>query len=1084
MKNSSAEIRKVIGNRATDKQRAAANPYKSVWVEASAGTGKTKVLSDRVLRLLLSGVNPLKILCLTYTKAAAVEMSSRVAGRLSRWAVCEAGILEKELVELLGEMPSERKEYEKIVNTARRLFAVFLDTPGGMKIQTIHGFCQEVLKRFPLEAGVSPYFKVMDERSSREALKEIQNKVLLKIEREPMSEEAKALGFLTSNVMERNFPKLLEAVAFERNQISRILAGGTDWERELYERLGVSFKDDVSVLQSEFVKNIDRDVARQTMQALYKGSPKQDFGKAEKLRSFLEQGDFEAYAKAINNKQAMNKKVVEAMPEIALYLEKEREKLAALEEKILAVGLAASTRAVMHLAKDMIAGYNNFKKKNCRMDYEDLIVLARGLLENKNVSDWVLFKLDGGIDHVLIDEAQDTSPDQWAIVLSIVNEFFSGAGTKMQARTVFAVGDRKQSIYSFQGADISEFEKNRNKFLEFENFEEVSLDVSFRSTAAVLGAVDKIFDGATEHVSFRAGDAGKVEIWPLFEEDKEDDIGEFFPKAAVKKVSASAKLAREIALKIKQMVEGKELLISQNRPLRYRDFLILVQQRAGLVTELVRECKNLNVAVAGVDKITLLEQIAVQDLISLGKFLLLPTDDLSLAEALKTPIFALGDDDLFELCFDRGGRTLWSRLGENKKYLGIYAKLQELLNMADFVRPFELFSHVLNQFKGRRAYLERMGEEVLDGLDEFINLTLEFEKEHIPSLQGFMGWIAQDKIEIKRELEQSELDAVRIMTVHGSKGLQAPIVILPDTIRQAPSKREAKFLWDDMFYYPLSAGAYNKHCEDIHERNKQLAEEEHQRLLYVALTRAEDRLVVCGYKKKKSKVENSWYEKVSSRVPKEGVECAQEFFAESKKEEESEVLSLPPFEWIYEAAKQEGALAKPYAPSKPEEDEEEEIFISPLTKDKQNRYLRGNVIHKILQFLPEVKNTDAIDAFLATTDLSEAQREKIKKEVWNLREKFAVLFGHNSKAEVPIMGKVGDKIISGQIDRLVVKDDAVMIIDYKTNRPAADFLSEVPLKYLKQMECYKKLIAQIYPSKTIEVYILWTDTLNLMQIPL
>ncbi|MFR2533478.1 MAG: UvrD-helicase domain-containing protein, partial [Alphaproteobacteria bacterium] len=400
-----------------------------------------------------------------------------------------------------------------------------------------------------------------------------------------------------------------------------------------------------------------------------------------------------------------------------------------------------------------------------------------------------------GIDHVLIDEAQDTSPNQWAIVKAVTEEFFNGLGAADKVRTVFAVGDRKQSIYSFQGADPREFENMRRYFAaKASNFDEVKLEVSFRSTATVLDSVNTVFGDEyakqgvvlegedITHIPFRLGDGGRVELWPLVEPQVGENPDMWRPPVdRVPGESTSSRLAKMIAAKIKEQVSRGDILVSQNRSVRYRDYMILVQRRNSFVEEMVRECKNAGVNVSGVDKIRLLEQIAVQDLVALGQFLLLPTDDLTLATVLKSPLFGLNDDDLFVLCYNRGGASVWTRLCDNPDYRRTYLQLRELLDMADYVRPFELYGYVLNKQGGRKKFVERMGLEVEDGLDEFVNLTLAYEQEHIPSLQGFVQWIAGDEVEIKRELEQSEADAVRIMTVHGSKGLQAPIVILPDT---------------------------------------------------------------------------------------------------------------------------------------------------------------------------------------------------------------------------------------------------------------------------------------------------------------
>ena len=1114
--------RKQLGERATAQQRRAADPKRSVWVEASAGTGKTKVLSDRVLRLLLSGVSPGRILCLTYTKAAAVEMSSRIAGRLSRWAVATGEDLYKELFKLLGKLPDNSKEYVQLEAQARKLFAVLLDTPGGMKIQTLHSFCQEVLKRFPLEAKVSPYFEVMDDRVAAEAMEDIKKALLQKIETAPESRTGEALAYLTKNVSEFQFPNIMNSITAARNKIIRLFAAYGNAEavlRELSKRLDVGENDKAENLIEDFMAQIDKNETLRLIEAWQHGGVK-DKAKADRLAVVSETGfspcmyenyksvfltqKGEPYAKA-GDKETL--KHYARLPEIVAT---EAERIVTLENKLTAARLLASTRAVLFLAEDLINDYNRFKKIHSKMDYEDLIVLTRALLENRAVADWVLFKLDGGIDHVLIDEAQDTSPDQWAIVRALTEDFFAGEGVGETIRTVFAVGDRKQSIYSFQGADPHGFEEMRKYFAaQSTNFDQIHLDVSFRSTAAVLDTVNELFRneeaargvvGENEditHIPFRVGDGGKVELWPLIEPEEGENKDIWLPPVERHgSESTSARLARQIARQIKQKVETGEMLVSQNRPVRYGDFMILVQRRNVFVEEMVRECKNVGVNVAGVDKIRLLEQIAIQDLIALGQFLLLPTDDLTLATVLKSPLFGLDDDDLFRLCYGRGNATVWTRLGKDEKYAAVYSILQDLSNRADYVRPFELYSYVMNTLGGRKKFVERMGYEIEDGLDEFVNLTLAYEQEHVPTLQGFIARIRQDEIEIKRELEQGDADVVRIMTVHGSKGLQAPIVILPDTVRVVSSKKEAGLLWDDIFYYPLTARDYEKNCTRIRNGEAELALEEYRRLLYVALTRAEDRLCICGYRKKNKAADESWYElcrRCFTTISKEDsdgtlvYETAQRLSVVCEDKDVVRKLQRPAFSWIKELAPEENVLSKPYAPSRPDDDEQ--ALASPIGENGSSRYRRGQLIHKLLQFLPDVYSADKrsiVRDFLAKEayGLTAEEIERICTEVLGLIEntEFSALFGPQSKAEVPIMGEVDGRIISAQVDRLVVFDDKVIIVDFKTNRPAAETVADVPHVYVRQLQAYRKLLSEVYPGRKIETCILWTDTARLMEI--
>lgn len=1099
---------------ANKQQQLAADPQKSVWVGASAGTGKTKVLSDRVLRLLLNGVDSAKILCLTYTKAAAVEMNSRVAKRLSQWAIAQEEELEKELSELFGHLPKDIKTLNKLKSTARRLFAVLLDTPGGIKIQTIHSFCQEVLKRFPLEAKVSPYFEVMDDRNTKEAIEEIKEKLIAAINKDENSPIAQAMIFLTENFSEFKFPEVIAAIINQRGKINRII-NNPDLIDTIANRLNIDVNDDKQQIIDDFFAQLPRAELQILLNAWLNYGGKTDNEKALRLAPILsEKPDFAKYCLLfMNNKDEIyktiaSKAVISQEPRVIDIYNHELERVILTKQKLKALAIFRSTKAVAILAQELIKGYEHYKQIHAKMDYNDMILLTRNLLENRDAARWVLFKLDGGIENILIDEAQDTSPDQWAIVQAISDEFFAEENSK---KTIFAVGDRKQSIYSFQGADPDKFDQMREYFAgKASNFSKINLEVSFRSTTAVLDVVNQVFlDDAIKkgvasegeniiHNPFRQGEGGKVEFWELVEPEEGENKQEWLPPVEHKSnPSTSSRMAKQIASKIKQAVASKEILLSQNRPLRYSDFLILVRSRDAFCQELIRECKTAGVTVSGIDRIQLLEQIAIQDLVSLGKFLLLPEDDLSLAEVLKSPLFGLDDNDLFQLCYQRK-YNLWQRLGQLHQYQDIYQQLQKLLNLADYVRPFELYSYVLTQMQGRKKFFRRMGEEADDGLDEFLNLSLNFEQTHIPSLQKFIDWIVKDDVEIKRELEQGQSDMVRLMTVHGSKGLQAPIVILPDTTRIPQCKKSAEFLWDDeLFFYPASAGEYDDNCNRLKEKQKQKMMEEYRRLLYVALTRAEDRMIFCGYRKSRKPSDDSWYNlfkqsicKIADFNQEQNTWHYQSLQLIEPKKQKAQTTNLTEFEhedWIYSAAESESPLAKPLTPSRPEEDEPP--AISPLNGIKnQKLYRRGKIIHRLLQFLPEIDNLDnrliADFIYSQAPDMPQIEVNNIIREVNLLinNPQFGAVFGANSKAEVPLMGMIDGKIISGQIDRLIVEEKRVMIVDFKTNRPAAASPQDIPQIYRKQMAAYKKLLQQIYPNKEVITLILWTNTTKLMEV--
>lgn len=1099
---------------ASAQQRMASDPKNSVWVEASAGTGKTKVLSDRVLRLLLDGVLPSRILCLTYTKAAAVEMNNRIAEKLSKWAVIKNDKLADELSSLLGIAVAEDDD---LLLKARRLFALLLDTPGGVKIQTIHSFCQEVLKRFPLEAKISPYFEVMDDRSAKDALDNIKKAIL----NDAISDKiSAALSFLTASSNEFMFPKIMESITNQRNMIEDCLqkySSADSLIEKIAENLDIPSDLTMDKIKEQFWNSLDDNKLSIIIKALDSGT-ETSIKKATLLARARDEKNIDAFLDVFltdgqPRKKLLVKQSIIKFPEAETYCNELMIKAFNAVEKIKTLNLFLSTKAVIVLAEEMLEKYHQYKKNHSKLDYNDLIVVCKKLFASPKVAEWILYKLDGGIDNILIDEAQDTSPEQWAIVKSITKEFFSGEGNHDKKPTIFVVGDRKQSIYSFQGADPAEFEKMHTYFEnKADNFKTVNMEVSFRSTAAILDTVNTVFDfekaksGVVKegtniaHIPSRIGDGGCVELWELIEPEEDDNSDKIWlpPVERVGSVSSSTRLASKIAETIKNKVINGELLKSKGRPLKYSDFLILVQRRNSFVEEMVRACKNIGVNIAGVDKIRLQDQIAINDLVALAKFALLPEDDLNLACLLKSPIIALNDDDLFDLCYKREDQSLWNRICLNQKYKKQANILNELLFYSKEVRPFEWFCYILNKLDGRKKFVERLGKDCEDAIDEFINLTLDFEREHIPSLQSFVEWFETDEVEIKRDLEQNDNDAVRIMTVHGSKGLQAPIVILPDTVRVKGINRDAKWFRDeDILLYPLNKDGYIKKCCDLIEEDKKNSLDEYHRLLYVALTRAEECLCICGYKKKNKPNEESWYEVFKEAFSKIGINQKNkdlvynvEQLLEVKKVEDIKIKEnkiIKP-KWLEEIVKDEDPFAKPLTPS--HQDERMVCAVSPLAENNDGKlYARGKLIHKLLQFLPiveEEKRDALIDVFLnkQAEDFDDKTKEFIKLEVLKLlnNSEFAPLFSSKSVAEVSLMGVVGEHIISGQIDRLVVCDDKVMIVDYKTNRPAAKTLNDVPKAYIKQMKAYKDLIKKIYPNKKIEVYILWTNTTTIMKL--
>ncbi|MFQ5618297.1 MAG: double-strand break repair helicase AddA [Rhodospirillales bacterium] len=1131
----------VILSDAEAAQRRAADPEASVWVAASAGTGKTKVLTDRVLSLMLTGTRPQHILCLTFTRAAAAEMANRIAEVLGAWATAADAALEETLTGHLGRQPDD-----DIRRRARRLFAQVLDTPGGMNIQTIHAFCQSLLGRFPLEAGIAPHFTVLEERDAEEMLAAAREEVLARADAAADGPLARALADVTAHIHESAFSDLMGALAGARGRLRRLIdRHGTVEDTIAATRRLLGLEDGATprsvVAAACEDQAFDALGLRLAVSALNEGTAT-DEKRARVLAEWLAAGadgraaGFDAYADALLadrqtkvRARLITRNAAASTPGAAEILETEAGRvLRAVMERRAAV-TAQATAGLLSLGDALLGAYRRQKERRAVLDYDDLILTARDLLHREGVAPWVLFKLDGGIDHILIDEAQDTNPEQWQVVAALAGEFFAGAGAREAPRTVYAVGDVKQSIYSFQRADPAAFQDMRELFAgrvpaAGQTWHEEELTISFRSTPAVLGAVDAVFarDAAADgvaldgrpitHKARRHGDGGLVEVWPPVEPRETDPPVPWKPPVErIAGDSPPTRLADLIAARIHRMVDGKEWLEARGRPIRPGDVIVLVRRRTGFVEDLVRALKRRDVEVAGVDRMVLTEQMAVMDLVALGRFLLLPEDDLTLATVLKGPLIGLDEDQLFRLAYGRKG-SLWEALkhkaAEDAACAGAWRDLSALLARTDYTPPFELYTHVLGAGRGREKLIGRLGRDAEDPIAEFLDLALAFERSHTASLESFLHWLEAGAVEVKRDLEHEQRDAVRIMTVHGAKGLEAPIVFLPDTM-QVPM-RTPPLLWPadpagggELLLWPPARAWYEDVSERESARVKQRRDAEYRRLLYVAMTRAEDRLYVCGWRGRNAPPEGCWYDLVRAGLEDAGVEEADDpFLAAAAEIGDSRVLRLTSpqvtepkradaarteiegldtlLPWARRPPPRESRPPRPLAPSRPAD--EEPPVRSPLGADDGARFKRGRLIHRLLQTLPDLApaaRAAAARAYLARPvhKLSRQAQAGIAAEIRAVLDHpdCRSLFGPGSRAEVPLIGEVSGHVISGQVDRLLVTAEAVSVIDFKTNRAPPESGDRVPAVYLRQMAAYREVLRRIYAGRPVRCFLLWTD---------
>ncbi|HET6388613.1 double-strand break repair helicase AddA [Hyphomicrobium sp.] len=1153
-------------------QSAASDPQNSAWVNANAGTGKTHVLTLRVLRLLLAGTRPERILCLTFTKAAAAEMSKRVFDRLAGWVTASDDELQKDLTKILGRPPTA-----DLMQRARTLFALAIETPGGLKVQTIHAFSERLLQRFPLEAGVPPDFKILDDQAARELKADAIEAILTEATGAPDTQLGKALDFVIRYAADAHFDQLISKAVEERKWLEasahvepgqiedELAAMDAALRKQLSVRAAIASAD----LHSECANVLSKEELKELCELLATGT-KTDNGHLEALSATLQNDNHQHVTELLakyflveNGEKLraslMTKNLTKARPGLHSRCQEAQQNFFKLAQEARALTLIDASLALYQIAGAVLRRYAAARNSAGALDFDDLILKTRALLTSEEgQAQWVLFKLDGGLDHILVDEAQDTSPEQWEIISALAREFFGDTGAGTLTRTVFAVGDEKQSIYSFQGAAPKMFAEMGHRFATLATeanlaWKTVPLTLSFRTVAPVLNAVDRAFsdpvrtpgltaaNGHISHAAHRTGHAGLVEIWQTEVPDDTTPANPWTPLSDTSEQSPANRLADRIADTIKSWIapDSSERLLSENRPIRAGDILILVRKRNPFAVPMVAALKRRGIPVAGSDRVRLTEQIAVQDLMVLGDFLTLPEDDLALATVLKSPLFNLTDDDLLTIAHGRK-RTLWSALLDNADSHPALKDAAETLKRwrakADFTPPFEFYSGILDRDGGREKMLNRLGPEAADVIDEFLDLALSYDESDPPSLTQFLTQLRAANPEVKRDMEHGR-NEVRVMTVHGAKGLEAPIVFLPDTCTTSSgedaSSRLVKLATKDdgkapeLVVWSVKGTSRVPAIETARAEREAADREERNRLLYVAMTRARDRLYIAGFETKRGRVQGCWYDVALEALRDsmreidlgdckkiwrmEAPQIATPVEPKNNQRTEQNAQTRPDF--ATRRAPAEPKLSVPLAPSRLEPyapDAEGEPIVpvkrdaaatndspSPLTVGGANRFLRGTITHALLQHLPSIANDKRemiATAFVERrgAPLPSAVRASIVKETLAVLadERFAPIFGSDSVAEAPIAaviprpnGKGPALDLSGQIDRLALTGSEVLIVDYKTNRPPPAEVRHVADAYLYQLAAYRLALAEIYPGRPVRAALLWTDGPRLMEIP-
>lgn len=1160
-------------------QRLASDPVASVWVTASAGTGKTKVLTDRVLRLMLSGAEPESMLCVTFTTAAAALMTIRIREELSQWATMDEAALGERLEKLSGAKPDAEMKAR-----ARRLFAEFLDASNGMRIQTIHALAQDMIRRFPIESGIPPYFEVMDDQTAADLLRDARAQVLRDVQKNPHTPLAHAVRMVTPEVAEDDFVNLIGELTYRRGELLSIFArkGGLEETiASVYDYLNAPEDTDSHTLN--LMLNSDNglygdapdvEALNAAAELLATGS-NSDLEKAKMIKAWLlhpEQRteffwDYAAVfltADGVMRKTLATKKCADAIPA----LEREAERLMRGIDAISSMNVARGTESILRLTSAILDTYAEKKRTLNLLDYDDLIHSVNVMMRSEGAARWALHKLPGNIKHILVDEAQDTNPDQWELVGSLVKELFAekneGATPPKpgEAPTLFVVGDEKQSIFSFQRADPRVFAQRKKDFAALVKeaggeWRALDMDIAFRSSPAITRAVDAVFanpdaadglfsrdaapDKQVRHEPFRRGQAGLVEIHPVRTGAPTPEPEAWsLPLPSDDEVAAdpSQQLADQIADQVKTWLDSKEKLPARGRAISPSDIMILVRRRSAFVDQLVRALKKRDVPVSGADRLSLREQIVVMDLVALGEWLLFPRDDYKLACVLKSPLVGLSDQQLELVAAGRKG-DLWSSLqaatakeGADEALVRAVDYLGGLQSRYANARPYEFYSDILmndcavrrgdgQAQSGLNALYARLGFEAEDPMVEFMNAIERYEKLNAPSLQGFLAWLEAGEAEVKRQISLNpESPRVNIMTVHSAKGLEAPIVILPDTtgLPEDNTRARPRFLWpdNDERDVPLWVPRADLECNVFRRERLQIEQErdrEYRRLLYVAMTRAADRLYVFGHQNAARSNGKSWHELIvkgmSENLGKDVVVDEDtgiiRFGTPQTVKPQPDgvdhqprlsVVGVPKWARTPAPAAPPASLREKFRPSEYlGTNDNDRAVLSPLATPADDYHARlGTAVHALLEFLPgtpQAGRDGVIKAYLAQPrwNLSEADQKSTARQVTALLKdaRFGAIFGDNARAEVSLTGQLWHdgqpRQLSGQVDRLVIDGDTVTIVDYKNGKHVPKQPESAPKKYIVQMAAYRMALKKMYPDKDVRCALLWTRNATLMELP-
>ena len=1007
----------VLLKQAGEAQGQALDAGRSVWISANAGTGKTEVLTRRMLALLLAdfSLEPRQLLALTFTKAGAAEMAARLPARLASWAALDdAGIAAKIIedlgVEATAEMPARVRE---LAVTVRR---------AGPMVATIHGLAQQILGRFSVEAGLPLEFEVLEDGAQKRMLRDVQRGLLVDVD----GVLAEHLAVLLDELGDKGWEELTGLVVNNWHKLEALVEGNgligvlAKLERELGVDLSGAAARPLVPTESEYA----------ALQRVVQVIP--DHGASEVLKAHetVRESTWRGFLLTTTDtaRKALFKKA-----ELAVIDEVDAALLADAAERAAAQIQARKvyrgfdvTRSALVWAAAVRGAYVQRKQMNGLVDYSDLLDGLERVMRSSDsgLAEWVWYGLDRRFRHLVVDEAQDNNPQQDRIIQWLAKSILSGDVGEGAARTVLAVGDMKQSIFRFQGAVPELFVKLREVLRDWaDGVREVDLTHSFRSGAQVLGLVDRVFmqgdTGAVvvgsdfrdwpAHKAVAAGRASRVELWETVPAEAAPEVEPWalaHIRAAAGGHGEDIVCLRQVGAWLLEHV-GRVVMPSTGVPLAYEDVMIVVQRNriAGLAAGVLR---GMGIPVAAAGGVV---PLAVEDAVACVRVIFNPADNLALAQVLKG-VRGWSDTQLLALAEQAG---VAARAPGDPEVVW-----QEFIGGADKVW---LEGYLAMAWDAPLAVVQRIVAEI--GGDSRV-------------FEGLLGWAEQAE-NLHDLVERLELDSlpiasggagVRVLTVHGSKGLQAPLVIMPDTMAALSDMSREKLLWGDGVVVFKQAKGLSALEDSLLEEESARRRADSLRGMYVAMTRAMDWLVVTGFGTVKDGTD-TWWTRIASGFGDERV------LGDTFEMVERELVM--PVE-----AGLPGWLVR-------------EVNV-PLAGEVQSAaQARGDVVHALLQGLDVVADDDT------------------QAEALRVRERLPWLWAEGARSEMAV--GLGNGMV-GRIDRLVEKDGEWWVVDFKTGT-VPELMPEV---YAAQVRRYVAALRATWPERMFKAGIVWTAEARLDEV--